>query len=102
MASEFQSRAGYDLVPVLPALMDVSMVSSGTFFSFSDGSAPRIRSDFNKVRSTLYTQNRLVAFQSWAHTYNMKLRLQQEDIPTTASAIRSRPRRRSIDPSTSR
>ena len=86
MAAEFQSRAGYDLDPEPPgAVRRLDGEPRGTFFSFSDGSAPRIRSDFNQVRSTLYTQNRLVAFQNWAHTYNMKLRLQQEDIPTTSS-----------------
>ena len=80
MRSEFQARAGYDIVPVLPALFDPTMLGgSGPYFSFSDGSGNRIRSDFNRVRSTLFTQNRLVAFENWAHTYNMKLRVQQED-----------------------
>ena len=58
--------------------------TAGPFFSFSDGSAARIRSDFNRIRSDLYTQNRIIPFQNWAHTYNMKLRLQQEDGPITS------------------
>ena len=85
MRTEFQSRAGYDILPLLPALYDIKMkTGTGPFFSFSDGSADRIRSDFNRIRSTLYTQNRLVPFQNWARTYNMKLRLQQEDGPATS------------------
>jgi alpha-L-rhamnosidase/Glycosyl hydrolases family 2, sugar binding domain len=93
MRQQFQSRAGYDIVPDLAALFDPTMLGAslgggpgaGPYFSFSDGSGPRIRSDFNRVRSDLYTQNRLVAFQSWAHQYNMKLRLQQEDGPITST-----------------
>jgi hypothetical protein len=85
MKADFQSKAGYDIVPNLAALADTTMVAGlGTTYTFSDGSAARIRSDFSKVRSDLYTTNRITQFQTWAHTYNMKLRLQQEDIPTTA------------------
>lgn len=93
MKAEFQGRAGYDITPDLAALVDPSMSGAGfgrtpsptaVFYSFSDGSGNRIRSDFNKVRSDLYTENRLIPFQEWAHTYNMKLRLQQEDGPYTS------------------
>ncbi|MCF6376343.1 hypothetical protein L2K70_01855 [Nocardioides KLBMP 9356] len=85
MRTEFQTRAGYDIVPVLAALTDTTMQTNlTTTYTFSDGSSPRIRSDFNKIRSDLFTQNRIVPFQNWAHTYNMKLRLQQEDGPATS------------------
>lgn len=85
MRTDFQAKTGYDIVPNLAALADTTMVAGlGTTYTFSDGSANRIRSDFSKVRSDLYTANRITAFQDWAHTYNMKLRLQQEDIPITA------------------
>jgi hypothetical protein len=92
MRSEFQQRAGYDIVPDLAALVDPTMAGAslgggpftGLAYTFSDGSASRIRSDFNRVRSTLYTENRITPFQAWAHTYNMKLRLQQEDGPITS------------------
>jgi len=92
MRGQFQARAGYDIVPDLAALFDPTMLGSGLggpgtagpYFSFGDGTATRIRSDLNRVRSDLYTENRLVAFQSWAHAYNMKLRLQQEDGPITS------------------
>jgi hypothetical protein len=85
LAADFDDRAGYDLVPLLAALVDTSMQSGlTTTYTFSDGTAARIRSDFSRIRSDLYTENRITRFQDWAHTYNMKLRLQQEDTPTTA------------------
>jgi hypothetical protein len=85
MKTDFQAKTGYDITPLMAALADTSMVAGlTTTYTFSDGSAARVRSDFSKVRSDLYTTNRITAFQTWAHKYNMKLRLQQEDIPTTA------------------
>lgn len=93
MKTEFAKRAGYDIVPDLAALIDPTMTGGGfsgvipdsqVRYAFSDGSGDKIRSDFNKVRSSLYTENRLTPFQNWAHTYNMALRLQQEDGPFTS------------------
>jgi hypothetical protein len=92
MATQFKARAGYDIVPDLPVLFDPTMEGAslgggpakGPDFSFSDGSGNRIRSDFNRVRSDMYTQYRLQAFERWAHAWNMKLRLQQEDGPITS------------------
>jgi hypothetical protein len=93
MRQQFQKRAGYDIVPDLAALVDPTMAGAGlagpppadsTFYTFSDGSATRIRSDFNRVRSDMYAEYRLQPFQQWAHGYNMKLRLQQEDGPITS------------------
>ncbi|XVU21653.1 glycosyl hydrolase [Actinoplanes sp. CA-054009] len=92
MRADFRRGAGYDLVPNLAALISPAMAGASlggipagaTSYEFSDGTADRVRSDFNRVRSTLFTRNRIVPFQNWAHTYNMKLRLQQEDGPVTS------------------
>ncbi len=93
LRTQFQQRAGYDIVPELAALVDPTMAGAGlggpppatsTFYSFTDGSGSRIRSDFNRVRSDLYTENRIKPFQDWAHGYNTRLRLQQEDGPVTS------------------
>ena len=92
LRNEFKARAGYDLLPNLAALVDPTMAganlggapTAGPYYTFDDGSASRIRTDFNKVRSDLYTENRLLPFQAWARTYNMKLRQQQEDGPITS------------------
>ncbi len=93
MKTEFQARAGYDIMPDLAALFDPPMLGSGLggvgtagpYFSFSDGTGNRIRSDFNRVRSTMFTQYRLVPFQNWSKTYNMPLRIQLEDGPVTST-----------------
>ena len=58
--------------------------TAGPYFSFSDGSADPHPLGLQPRPQHLYTQNRLVPFQNWAHTYNMKLRLQQEDGPSTS------------------
>ncbi|MEV6346454.1 glycosyl hydrolase [Actinoplanes sp. NPDC051851] len=92
MRSDFRTRAGYDLVPNLAALVSPTMAGAGLggvsptaiSYEFTDGTADRIRSDFNRVRSDLFTENRLLPFQNWAHTYGMRLRLQQEDGPVTS------------------
>jgi hypothetical protein len=92
MRARFQARAKYDIVPNLAALFDPTMLGStlggpgtaGPYFSFSDGSGARIRSDFNRIRSDMYTEYRLIPFQAWARGHNMKLRLQQEDGPLTS------------------
>lgn len=92
MASQFQNRAGYDLIPNLAALVHTTMAGGGfgvpsptaTRYLFSDGTDDAIRSDFNRIRSDMYTEYRLQPFQDWAHTYNMRLRVQQEDGPSTS------------------
>ena len=92
MQAQFQTRAGDDIVPDLPALFDPTMEGAslgggpgaGPYFSFSDGSGDRIRSDFNRVRTDMYIAYRLTPFEQWARGYNMELRLQQEDGPITS------------------
>ncbi len=70
LASEFRTRAGYDLIPVLAAVFDR--------YSFSDGSARRILSDVHQVRGDLFIENRIKPFTAWAHKYNLTLRVQPE------------------------
>ena len=72
IATEFQSRAGYWLVPELAALFYSD-------FAYSDKSDERIRTDFYQVRNDLFMQNRIRRFQDWASTHGMTLRLQNED-----------------------
>lgn len=70
IASEFQARAGYDLIPNLAAVIGG--------YSFSDGSARRILADLYQVRGDLFIENRIEPFTEWLHQYNMTLRLQPE------------------------
>ena len=92
MAKDFKAKLGYDLMNYLPALIDegIDRVSGprGTglginhYYTFSDQSDVRIRADYNKVRTDLFVQNRIIPFTKWANKYNMALRLQPGDAPT--------------------
>ncbi|MEZ4702508.1 MAG: glycosyl hydrolase [Rhodothermales bacterium] len=95
LAGDFQSRLGYDLIPNLAALIHPTMnriirgrasFSTDRYYAFSDGSAERIRADFNQLRSDLYIENRILPFKEWAAGYNLKLRLQFEDGVTPPEA----------------
>ena len=72
MATDFQSRAGYSIVPDLAALFYKE-------FTYSNGRDERVRTDFYQVRNDLFIENRIRPFTTWAHTHGMTLRLQPED-----------------------
>ena len=85
---EFKKRMGYDLIPHLAAVvfpaMNRSVRGSMSFraehyYTYSDGTDERIRTDFNQFRSDLFVENRIRPFTEWARQYNMTLRLQYED-----------------------
>lgn len=71
MAEEFQSRRHYPLIPNLPALFQ-------DLFSFSDGSAPRVRNDLYAVRGDLWLEKQLAPLRAWVRKYNYVLRVQVE------------------------
>jgi hypothetical protein len=71
LISEFRTRAGYDLMPNIAAVLENG-------FTFSDGSAKRVLADFYQVRSDLFVENRVKPFIAWAHKYNLTLRMQTE------------------------
>ena len=92
MAKDFKSKLGYDLMNHLPALIDegIDRVWGGRgggldidhYYTYSDNSDVRIRADYNKVRTDLFVENRIIPFTQWANKYNLALRLQPEDVPT--------------------
>ena len=71
MPAEFRSREHYDLVPKLAALFPDN-------FSFSDGSAARIRDDLYAVRGALWIEKQVTPMKAWVRKYNYKLRVQPE------------------------
>lgn len=71
MAEEFSARRHYALLPNLPALFQ-------DHFSFSDGSAPRVRNDLYAVRGDLWIQKQLIPLRNWIRKYNNVLRVQVE------------------------
>jgi alpha-L-rhamnosidase len=71
MAEEFRSRRQYSLIPNLPALFQ-------DLFSFSDGSAPRVRNDLYAVRGDIWLEKQIAPLRTWARKYNNVLRVQVE------------------------
>ena len=71
MAEEFRTRRGYALIPNLAALFQAS-------FSFSDGSAPRVRNDLYAVRGDIWIEKHIAPLRAWVRKYNYKLRIQVE------------------------
>lgn len=71
MAEEFRARKRYDLIPNLAALFQAS-------FSFSDGSAPRVRNDFYDQRLDIWLERHVQPLKAWARTWNQTIRIQPE------------------------
>jgi len=71
MAEEFRSRRGYSLVPLLAALFP-------TGYRFDDNSDRRIRDDLYAVRGELWIEKHILPMEEWAHSHNLRLRLQPE------------------------
>jgi hypothetical protein len=71
MAEEFRSRRQYPLIPNLPALFQ-------DIFSFSDGSAPRVRNDLYAVRGDIWLEKQIAPLRTWVRKYNNVLRVQVE------------------------
>jgi hypothetical protein len=71
MPAEFGSRRGYALIPNLAALFPGS-------FSFSDGSAPRVRDDLYAVRGDIWIEKQITPLKAWVRKYNYALRVQPE------------------------
>jgi hypothetical protein len=78
MEAEFKARLGYSLIQNAPALFEKN-------FTFSDGSAPRVRNDLNAVRGELWIEHHIEPMQAWAHTFNYRIRLQPYGEPVTTT-----------------
>jgi hypothetical protein len=78
MEAEFKARRGYSLIANAPALF-------ATSFTFSDGSAARVRDDLNAVRTELWIEKHLKPMAAWLHTFNYRLRLQPYGEVTNAT-----------------
>ena len=80
MPEEFRSRRQYDLLPHLAALFPDN-------FSFSDGSAARVRDDLYAVRGDLWIEKQISPLKQWVRKYNFKLRIQPEGELSPQTAI---------------
>ncbi|WP_239154679.1 glycosyl hydrolase [Amycolatopsis sp. FDAARGOS 1241] len=83
MESEFRSRRRYDMAKYLPMMFvqgesdfPVPPKEPRPDFSFSDGSASKIRHDYYETLTDLYIANHLQVFQDWAKQYGMQYKAQ--------------------------
>ena len=81
MLEEFSRRAGYDLLPYLPVVLEVK---EKYVFGFDTVTSTRVRDDFNQVLSDLYRDNHLLAIQGFARSLGMGLRVQPYGLETDA------------------
>lgn len=79
LPQEFTARAGYDLSPFLPIVVQIK----GNYqFSYETQLSTHVRDDFNRVLSDLYRDHHLLALRGWAHELGMQLRVQPYGLPT--------------------
>ncbi|MDT9593415.1 glycosyl hydrolase [Nocardioides zeae] len=76
---EFETRRGYDLVPYLPAILDLHERYQ---FAFDATTTTRVRDDVNQTLSDLYRDNHLLPMQRFARTLDMGIRIQPYGLET--------------------
>lgn len=79
MLAEFKRRAGYDLTPYLPVVLEVK---EKYVYAFDAVTTTRVRDDFNQVLSDLYRDNHLSVIQGFARSLGMGLRVQPYGLET--------------------
>jgi len=79
MLEEFRRRAGYDLLPVLPVVVESH---EKYLFVFDGARTNQVRDDFNQVISDLYRDHHLLPLQRFAATLGMGLRVQPYGLET--------------------
>lgn len=83
MAQEFAAFKGYELMPVLAAVVEQD---EKYVFDFDDATHGRIRADYNDTLSQLYIDHHLLKLQKWARGFGMGLRMQPYGLETDAIA----------------
>jgi alpha-L-rhamnosidase len=84
LIGEFRKRAGYDLMPYLPAVLQND---EDYVFTFDGDTTNHVRDDVSQVLSDLYHENHLAQIRDFAHSLGMTMRAQAYGLPT--DAIRS-------------
>ncbi|MFE7226793.1 glycosyl hydrolase [Nocardioides sp. NPDC057577] len=91
LLEEFRTRAGYDLQPFLPVVLEVDEAYR---FALGTPGAPattdslrtnQVRDDFNQVLSDLYRDHHLLPMQRFARSLGMGLRIQAYGLETDAT-----------------
>ncbi|WP_435742372.1 glycosyl hydrolase [Nocardioides sp. SYSU DS0663] len=79
MLEEFRERAGYDLLPFLPVVVELKEKYQ---FTFGGPETTQLRDDFNQVLSDLYRDHHLLPLQDFARSLGMGLRVQPYGLET--------------------
>jgi hypothetical protein len=88
MFEEFEKRAGYDLRPWLPVVMELKEkylydLGTGPNAATTDSlRTNQVRDDYNQVLSDLYRDHHLLPLQAFARTLGMGLRVQPYGLET--------------------
>jgi hypothetical protein len=91
MLEEFAKRAGYDLRPWLPIVLEVEEDYQFVLGQSDDLAAPdslrtnQIRDDYNQVLSDLYLDHHLMPLQDFARSLGMGLRVQAYGLETDST-----------------
>lgn len=79
MLREFERRAGYDLRPYLPVIIEHDEKYP---YQYDSSVTTRVRDDFNQVLSDLYRDHHLQPMQGFARSLGMGLRVQPYGLET--------------------
>ncbi|GAB2864802.1 glycosyl hydrolase [Actinocorallia aurea] len=83
LPEEFRRRRGYDLLPVLPAIV---LNNEQTVFAFEAAFTRQVRHDYWETVSDLFLEYHFTPLRDWAHRLGMKLRAQPYGLNTDAIA----------------
>ncbi|WP_305787615.1 glycosyl hydrolase [Symbioplanes lichenis] len=78
---EFERRAGYDLLPCLPIVVQKN---EKYLYAFDSDTSNHVRDDVDLVLSDLYHENHLIPLRDFAHGLGMRLRVQPYGLRTDA------------------
>ncbi|WP_306211242.1 glycosyl hydrolase [Actinoplanes sp. RD1] len=78
---EFRRRAGYDLLPYLPIIVQKN---EKYLYAFDPDTSNHVRDDVDLVLSDLYHENHLIPLRDFAHGLGMRLRVQPYGLRTDA------------------
>ncbi len=77
----FTSLRGYDPTTLLPALAGIGVQGTGTPAFELAGAGPRVREDYRRTLSDLYTTAYVAPMQRWAQSHGLQFRVQSYGTP---------------------
>ncbi len=81
LPAEFDKRIGYDLIPLLPAILKNN---SNLVYAFEAARTTQIRRDLSAVFTALINEHHFTRLKTWAHSLGLDLRAQPYGLETDA------------------